>query len=132
MNHEWQRATEEGDLEEVRRLLESGAYIDAKDRYGQTALMNAAHAGNVELVRLLVERGADLDVTAKYNLSALMLALIGRHTEVARLLIEAGADVTLRGSRAFQGRTALSLAQDGGFDEIVELLNGRGTNLQDC
>src|SRR5512134_2345858 len=122
MKEEWKEATKQGDLEKVRSLLEEGADINAKDRYGQTALMNAAHAGQVELVRLLVEKGADLNVTAKYNLSALMLALITHHVEVARLLIEAGADLNIRSSANFYGRSALFLAEAGGHSEIVVLL----------
>lgn len=124
MNKEWKDATRQGDLEKVRSLLAKGADINARDRYGQTALMNAAHAGHVELVRLLIEQGADLNTTAKYRLSALMLALIAHHAEVARLLIEAGADVNLRSNRSFY--SALHLAENAGFAEIVALLRQKG------
>lgn len=126
MNKEWKDATKQGDLEKVRSLLEEGADINARDRYGQTALMNAAHGGQVELVRLLIEKGADLNVSAKYNLSALMLALIARQTEAAQLLIEAGADIHIRGSQSFHGRSALSLAEAAGHSEIVTLLKQKG------
>lgn len=126
MRKEWQQATRQGHLANVRRLIGEGADIDARDQHGQTALMNTAHAGQLELVRLLVEAGADLDVTAKYNLSALMLSLIAHHTEVARLLIEAGADVNIRSTEAFQRKTALSLAEDAGYAEIAALLKQRG------
>lgn len=120
MNKEWENATKQGDLEAVRLLLAKGADINSRDQHGQTAIMNAAHRGQVELVSLLIEYGADLNVTAKYNLSALMLSLIGRHPAVARLLIEAGADVTIRSSGLFY--SALHLAENAGFSEIVALL----------
>ena len=42
MNKEWQAASKQSDLEMVYSLLEKGADINAKDRSGQTALMNAA------------------------------------------------------------------------------------------
>ena len=126
MNKEWQDATKQGDLEKVRLLLEQEVDINAKDRYGQTALMNAAHAGQNELVRLLIEKGANLNITAKYNLSALMLSLIAHHTEVAQLLIEAGADINIRSNRNFYGKTALFLAEDGGHSEITTLLKQKG------
>ena len=130
MDKEWQQATKQGDLEKVRLLIQKGVDIDAKDQYGQTALMNAAHAGQVELVHLLVEQGADLDHTAKYNLSALMLALIAHHSEVARLLIEASADVNISGNGSFSGKTALVLAEDGGHDDIAALIRQKGTIAQ--
>lgn len=98
MNKAWQAATRQGDVEQVRHLLEAGADINARDRYGQTALMNAARRGQVELVRLLVEQGAALNTTAKYSLTALMLAIINGHTEIAYILIQAGADRSIRGT----------------------------------
>ena len=124
MNKDWKAATKHADLERVRRLVENGADINSKDQYGQTALMNAAHRGQVGLVRLLLEKGAELDITAKYNLSALMLSLIGGHPDVARLLIEAGADVNLRSNMNFY--SALHLAENAGYNEIIALLKQKG------
>ena len=124
MNKEWKDATKQNNLEKVRFLLEHGTNINAKDKYGQTALMNAAHRGQVELVRLLIDNGADLNTTAKYNLSALMLSIIAGHPDVARLLIEAGADVNLRSNRNFY--SALRLAENAGYSEVVVLLKQKG------
>lgn len=129
MNKAWQAATRQGDIEQVRQLLEAGTDINARDRYGQTALMNAAREGQVELVRLLVERGAGLNTTAKYNLSALMLAIINDHREVSHILIQAGADGSLRGTGApgFYHKTALMLAEERGQHEVVQWLKAAGT-----
>ena len=82
------------------------------DRYGQTALMLAAHRGHGEIVALLVEQGADLNVTAKYTLSALMLAVVNGHANIARLLARAGADLSIKGSGppGFAGKSAYDLA----------------------
>jgi ankyrin repeat protein len=124
MNQAWQAAIRQGDVEQAGHLLEAGAEINARDRYGQTALMNAARTGQVELVRLLVERGAALNTTAKYNLTALMLAIINGHTEIARILIQAGADGSIRGTGApgFYHKTAFMLAEERGQREVVEWL----------
>ena len=112
MNAAWQRAIQRGDVQAVGELLRSGIDVDARDRYGQTALMLAAHRGYGEIAALLVEAGADLNVAAKYNLTALMLAIVAGHAAVARVLIEAGADLDIRGTGApgFAGKTALDLA----------------------
>lgn len=112
MNIFWQEAINTADLLLVRDLLLRGADIDARDRFGQTGLMLAAHAGQRELVALLIAEGAELNVTAKYGLSALMLAVVAGHGEVALLLARAGADLTLKGTGApgFAGKTAFDLA----------------------
>jgi len=116
MNKAWENAIRCGDVQIVLDLIERGADLNGLDRYGQTALMLAAHAGHRELVEILIARRADLNVTAKFGLSALMLAIVAGHADIARLLAEAGADLSLRGTGApvFAGRTAhdLVLAHD--------------------
>ena len=108
----WHDAIERGDAAAVRDLLDRGADVDLRDRYGQTGLMLAAHAGQQDLVATLIEHRANLNVTAKFGLSALMLAIVAGHEEIARLLVRAGADFSLRGTGAlgFAGKTARDLA----------------------
>jgi ankyrin repeat protein len=97
-------------------MLDAGYDVDARDGYGQTALMRAAHAGRLAAVQLLVSRGASLNHTSKFSLSAVMLSVIGGHADVARALAAAGADLTLRGSGApgFAGKNAADLARERG------------------
>jgi uncharacterized protein len=124
MQAAWERAVARGDVEAVRRLLGHGSDVNARDRYGQTALMLAAHRGYGDMVQTLIASGADLDVTAKYGLSALMLAIVAGHAAIAQLLARAGADLSLRGSGApgFSGKTAYDLAVERGMEELyVEL-----------
>jgi ankyrin repeat protein len=120
MDAAWEDAIRRGDVEIVLDLLGRGADVDARDRYGQTALMLAAHAGRRELVESLIAHRANLNVTAKFGLSALMLALVAGHAEVARLLANAGADLALRGAGApgFAGKTAQDLAVERGLLEL--------------
>ena len=113
MDAGWERAVTGGDAEAVRRMLAAGADVNARDRYGQTALMLAAHRGALAVVEALIQAGADLDATATYNLSALMLAVVAGHAPVALALARAGADRTIRGAGApgFAGKTARDLAR---------------------
>ena len=124
MDEKWSRAIRQGDVEAVKEHLRSGIDINALDRYGQTALMLAAHHGHAEIVRLLVEHGADLNVTAKYNLSALMLAVVAGHENIARLLTHAGADLNITGSGApgFAGKSAYDLAVARKMETLYEEL----------
>jgi uncharacterized protein len=120
MDAVWEDAIRRGEVEIVLDLLGRGADVDARDRYGQTALMLAAHAGRREVVAALIAHRANLNITAKFGLSALMLALVAGHAEVARLLAKAGADLSLRGSGApgFAGKTACDLAVERGMLEL--------------
>lgn len=128
MEHEWQQAVQRGDLEALRRLLAQGQNINARDRYGQTALMLAARDGQSEMVTLLVQHEALLDHTAKYGLSALMLAVISGHAGIVKILVNAGADATIRGTGApgFANKAAVDLAVAQGRHDIADLLRGDG------
>jgi ankyrin repeat protein len=43
-------------------LIQRGTSVDAKDRYGQSALILAASLGHTEAVKLLLEANADWTV----------------------------------------------------------------------
>lgn len=88
-------AAKHGDLDEVRRLLDEGAPVDAVDngRYPMTALMHAAFGGHAEVVRLLLERGADVAREDLDAFTAITLAAREGHWEVVKLLTDHGADV---------------------------------------
>lgn len=121
MEAAWKDAIKRGDVQAVIDLLDRGVDIDCRDRYGQTALMRAAHAGHREIVEILCIRRADLNGTAKFGLSAVMLALVAGHEEVAGILAKAGADLSLRGTGApgFAGKTAYDLAEERGMLELA-------------
>lgn len=120
MDAAWENAIKRGDVQLVLDLLEQGTDVDARDRYGNTALMLAAHAGHREVVETLIAHRANLNITAKFGLSALMLALVAGHAEIARLLARAGADLSLMGTGApgFVGKTACDLALERGMLEL--------------
>ena len=129
MDAVWEDAIKGGDLQQVRLLLDRGTDPDSLNRYGQTALMLAAHAGQDELVKILIAEGTRLNVTAKYGLSALMLAIVAGHANVARLLADAGADLTIQGTGApgFAGKTAYDLAVQRDMGELAEALRLKAT-----
>lgn len=122
MKKEWQKATNSGNYQEVCLLLDDGEDINSLDRYGQTALMNAAYRGDTQLVKLLVERGAKLDITAKYNLTALMLAVINDHNDIVRILVNAGANTGIKGHKGSFVCTPIEYAKEHGKGEIVTIL----------
>jgi uncharacterized protein len=124
MNAVWEEAIKGGNVQLVLECLERGTDVNARDCYGQTALMLAAHAGDGEIVEILIAHRANLNITAKYGLSALMLAVVAEHVDVARVLAQAGADLSLRGTGApgFADKTAHDLAVERGLRELAAAL----------
>lgn len=124
MQPDWESAAKRGDAAALAAQLAAGRNVDARDRYGQTALMLAAVRGHLEAVRVLVRAGADLDVTAKFGLSATMLAVVNHHGELARELAAAGAALqpTGSGEGGFFGKTAADLAREIGLLDLADAL----------
>ena len=104
LNNQLYEAVRKGDAAAVTSLLDRGADVNAKFRYGATALFKAAERGNVEVAKVLLERGADVKVKDTfYGGTALTWALNGKHLEVVRLLVQKGdegvEDVLMEGTR---------------------------------
>ena len=71
--------------------LDKGADVNAKTRYGATALTFAADRGHIEVVKLLISRGADVNVQDTfYQMRAVDMAMMNNHVNVVTLLLERG------------------------------------------
>lgn len=137
-------ASEKGQVEVVRLLLDGGARIDTKDDKTRTALMYAAKNGHADVVRVLLSKGANPNARNDYpreyfrlhgssphtykdnQVSALMYAAGGGHTEVVSILIAAGARVN---AKAYYEETALMFAAAKGHTGTVQKLLELGANL---
>ena len=79
-----------GKTEAIQYLLDNGADVNQRDKYGWTALIAAANEGHLEAVRYLITRTADVNATGEDG-SALRLAREDGHSEVASFLEAHGA-----------------------------------------
>ena len=105
LNDQLFEATRKGDAAAVTALLDKGADINAKFRYGTTVLFKAAERGHVDVVKILLARG--IDVTIKdtfYGATAMTWALQNERFEVVKLLIQKdtsnAAEVLMTGARS--------------------------------
>lgn len=91
----------------VRVFLDEGADVNLTNRFGGTALMEAAigpvrgtiaqrwkaeAGGRLATVQTLIDAGADINAKDMFGKTALMHAKKARHDKVVQLLIEAGAE----------------------------------------
>lgn len=85
------RVAENGEVDELERVLARAGDVNARNKHGMTALMRAAHQGHDGMVRALLRRGADPNLTRNDKFTALALAAFFGHTSTVRTLIEHGA-----------------------------------------
>ena len=148
LNDQLLAAARAGDATSVKALLDKGADVNAKFRYGTTALFKAAEKGHTEVVKLLLERGADANVKDTfYGATAMTWALSNKHVEAVRALLDKSAESVddVLGFGAGEGNVelirmalakggakpetlsaALAAAEKAKHAEIVELLKKAG------
>ena len=119
LNDQLYEAVRKGDVVAVTAALDRGADVNAKFRYGATALFKAAERGHAEVTKVLLDRGADVKVKDTfYQATAMTWALDNKHLAVIRLLLEKDVesveDVLLTGTRE-------------GNEELVKVALDRGT-----
>jgi len=102
-------AVKAGNVEEVRRLLATGADSKGRDDRGAALLHWAAVSGSKEVAELLIARGADINATDRVGLTALHAAAYQSRREVAELLLLNGAQVN---ARSTTGWTPLGKAME--------------------
>jgi ankyrin repeat protein len=77
-----------GEGDRVQHLIASGANVNAKSKYGTTALMLASGAGSVVNVKALIAAGADVNAKDIHGCMPLHFA---NSPDVASVLLNAGA-----------------------------------------
>ena len=102
-----QRATSANAPRIVTFLLDSGASLDQRNRWGMGALSNAARAGRVQFVRQLLRAGADVNDGDLKGFTALHHVLLTNRVEAGELiqiLLQAGADPDRRDNAGLSPR----------------------------
>jgi ankyrin repeat protein len=118
-------AIRDADAQAVRKLIDNGADVNARDAEGNTPLILASFYASPKCVGLLLEKGADANAANKAGVTALIRA--ATNYEKTRLLVDAGAKVRVR--TADLGNTPLILAaRRAGNSRTVKLLIERGAN----
>jgi len=108
-----------GLIEDVRKAIENGADVDARDEIDNTALVWAASNNNVAIVDLLLKNGANVNARNSIGWTPLISASNNGNTETVKLLVEYKVDTNARDGG---GLTALMSSCLKDHTEIVKIL----------
>lgn len=119
LNDQLFEAVRKGDLTAATAALDRGADVNAKFRYGTTALFKASERGYAPIVKLLLDRGADVKVKDTfYGANAMSWALDEGHVEVVKLLLQKDRadvdDVLMTGAREGKAELVQTALEVGG------------------
>jgi ankyrin repeat protein len=90
-------------------LMDNGADIHHRNRFGELALHRAALTSRVQMIELLVAHGADLNAQSHVGGNTpLHLASLYAMTETVTVLLDLGAEMNIH--NAAEGRTPLHVA----------------------
>jgi ankyrin repeat protein len=115
------QAAAQGDLDNVKTLVDAGADTNAVSKRGGTPLDDAVVNGHAEVVTFLLSKGA------KPSKSSLSSAVRVGKPEVTRALLDQSADINARDA---QGATALHAAARTGTADLVKALVAKKADLK--
>lgn len=121
------RAAADGQVAQIRALLDKGADPNARDGAGRTPLHVAAFGSHDDAVRALAAGGADINALENSRYDVITIAAVQDDVRMVRLALELGGDPKLVTS-PYQG-TALIAAAHLGHDEVVKVLIDAGAPL---
>ncbi len=120
-------------LRTAKLLLDNGADVEARNRYGETPLIAAALHAHADIVKLMLKKGANVEDSDDRGETALIAAAcncasatMNSAYDAVKALLEYGADVN---ARSQDGTTALMAAARGpGNVDTLKLLLDAGAD----
>jgi hypothetical protein len=122
-----------GDIDEIKRIIDAGAKLDAVGALDRTPLHMAAFYGRTKIAELLIAHGADVNARDQIAMTPLHAAVISGERAAALagepavvpLLLDGKADLQAKNE---EGQTALHLAAATGQPKLTKFLIERGAD----
>lgn len=122
----WFDAVKQGNLAMVKKMVEAGQNLEAKDEasLGQTALGWAAFIGYFDIVQYLTEQGADIRATDRADVyNTVKSAVMGNNAQVVKYLHERLKNEVDWNAKEKDGETLFMVAAvDGRLDTVKYIL----------
>lgn len=119
-------AANEGQLDEVKELVQAGANPSAIVYGDGSPLIGAARSGRADITRYLLDQGADPNGVVPGDGSPLIAAAGHGRLDQVQMLVDRGADVNL----AVEGdENPLMNAAEGGHLAVVQYLVSKGADI---
>ena len=119
-------AVEEGDLKQLKSLMDKGGDINARDENGIPLLHHALRKDRKEIAQFLVAKGADVNGKDKWGHTPLYYGIWNKDADIVELLVDKGADVTIKDRR---GRTPVDWARQRDHTEVIDLLLSKKADI---
>ncbi|HKI46566.1 MAG TPA: ankyrin repeat domain-containing protein [Balneolales bacterium] len=119
------QAALQGNLDAVKKDIESGTDLNQKDQYGSTPLIIASTFGKTEVAKALIDAGADMEIRDSNGSTPLIIATFFGRTEIVKDLLDKGVNKYARNN---SGATALDIASTP-FEEDKNLYDQLGAAL---
>ena len=116
-------ASRTGLLPIAQMLVEAGAKVSLRNKWGDTALMVAALNGHENVVRYLRGKGGDVNNT---GWTALHYAAVNGHADIAKYLLDQGANPV---ASSPNGISPLMMAARENKTEVIKVLLEYGADL---
>lgn len=116
-------ASRSGQLDVVQILVEGGARVNLRNRWGDTALMVGALNGRDKIVRYLRSKGGDVNSS---GWTALHYAAVNGHADIAKYLMDQGANPL---ASSPNGVTPLMMAARENKTDVVKVLLEYGADI---
>lgn len=86
-------ALKDNNINSLEKLIASGAKLDQRGEFGETALMQAIYLRNNQAAKMLLKYGSNPNASDMAKVTPLHVAARGGNLEMVRVLIAAGADI---------------------------------------